>query len=145
MSVIVPFNRRDYVLRPSVSLLPLPARAANEPVMALAARELGIDVGRVRWGGGITLVTPLIAADGLIVTVQARADSPMNEADYVESLSVFAPGSPRVHVASGQFAPGSRAEVPLRLRVPRSQIVAAVARHGDGRLSGIVAELRVTA
>lgn len=144
MSVIIPFNRRDYLLRPSVSLSPLPARAATEPLLALAARELGIDVGRVRWSGGIILVTPLTAADGLIVTVRACADSPRDTADYVESLSVFAPGSPRVHVASGQFGAGDRAEVPLRLRVPRSHMVAAVARHCDGRLTGVIAELRVT-
>ena len=130
MSVIVPFNRRDFVLRPSVSLLPLPARAAAEPSLAVAARGLGVDMAEVQWSGGITLVAGL-AGEGLVVTIRARPDVP----EQVERL---------VLLGGAQGAEGDR-EASLRLRVPRAQMVAAIARHSDGRLTGALAELRVTA
>lgn len=130
MTVIVPITRRDFVLRPSVSLLPLPARAAAEPSLASAGRELGIDVAAVQWTGGITLVAGL-AGEGLFVTVRARPDVP----EQVERLALL---------GGGQGTEDDR-EASLRLRVPRSQVVAAIARHADGRLTGALAEVRVTA
>lgn len=131
MSVILPFNRRDYVLRPSVSLWPLPARAAAEPSMAVAAREWGLDMGAVRWNGGLTL---LAAADGLCAAVQARADTP----DQVTQLYLISPS------AGAVSEPGQHGSVSLRLRVPRSHMVAAIARHVDGSLTGALAEVRMT-
>jgi hypothetical protein len=139
MSVIVPISRREYVQRPSVSLFPLPAQAADAPILAQAAREAGIDPAAVEWGGGITLVAPLSTGAGLSATVHARPDTP----DDISALYLFAPGIPRAHVASGQFAPGQKAEVPLHLRGASAYSIGAVARHRDGRLSGVLAELQV--
>lgn len=130
MSVIIPFNRRDFVLRPSVSLLPLPARAAAEPALAVAARETGMDLAHVQWSGGITLVAGL-TGEGLFVTLRARPDVP----DQVERL---------VLLGGAQVAEGER-EATMRLRVQRAQLVAAIARHWDGRLTGALAELRMSA
>lgn len=130
MSVIVPFNRRDFVLRPSVSLLPLPARAAAEPALAAAARETGVDLAQVEWSGGITLVAG-VAGAGPFVTVRARPDAP----DQIRRLLLL---------AGAQAAEGAR-DVLLSLRVPRAQIVAAIAEGADGRLTGALAEIRVTA
>lgn len=130
MSVIVPFNRRDFVLRPSVSLLPLSARAATEPSLAVAARERGVDVAHVRWSGDITLVAGL-AEDGLFATLRARPDIP----EQVEWLVLL----------GGTQAVEGGGEVSMHLRAPRSQLVAAIARHADGSLTGALAELRVSA
>lgn len=130
MSVIVPFNRRDFVLRPSVSLLPLPARAAAEPVLAVTAREIRVDVAQVQWTGGITLVAGL-AGEGLFVTVRARPDAPEQVA--------------RLVLLGGAQAAEGDGEVSLRVRVPRALMVAAIAHHADGRLTGALAELRMSA
>lgn len=132
MSVIVPFNRRDFVLRPSVSVLPLPPRAAAEPALAVTARELGLDLGAVSWSGGITLVAA--AGAGLLVTVQARADIP----EQVEQVVLLSP------TTSAISTPEEPGRVTLDLRIPRSQIIAAIARHRDGRLVGALAELRMS-
>ena len=131
MSVIIPFNRRDFVLRPSVSLLPLPARAAAEPSLAVAAREMGVEFAHVHWAGDITLVASLAAGEGLAVTLRARPDVP----EQVERM---------VLLGGAQAAEGVR-EAALSLRVPRSQLVAAIARHTDGRMTGALAELRISA
>lgn len=138
MSIIVPITRHDFVLRPSVALVPLPPQAAADPVVAQAAWALGIDAGAVEWGGGVTLVSSLTAEDGRMVSVHARADA----GGAISGMVLFAPG--REDVASARFLV---AEVPtplsLRLRVLRAQVVAAVLRHRDGRLSGVLAEIRV--
>lgn len=131
MSVIVPFNRRDFVLRPSVSVVPLPPRAAAEPALAVAAREMGVELGAVSWSGGITLVAA--AGVGLSVTVQARADA----AEQAERVVLLSPA------ASAASEPNEPARVALDLRVPRAQLVAAIARYRDGRLVGVLAELRM--
>lgn len=141
MSVIVPITRRDFVLRPSVALVPLPARMAADPVVTEAAWALGIDAGVVEWGGGITLMTPLTAGAGRVVSVHARAELPA-AGTPVRDLLLFAPG--RGQAASARFLLGEGlAPVSLRLRVLRSQVMAAVVCHRDGRLRGVIAEVRV--
>lgn len=132
MSVIVPFNRRDFVLRPGISVLPLPPRAAAEPALAVAAREAGVDVAAVSWTGGITLMAA--AGDALFVTVQARADAP----EQVERMVLLSPATSAISEA------GEPGRVSLELRIPRAQMVAAIARHRDGRLVGALAELRMS-
>jgi sulfur-oxidizing protein SoxY len=142
----MPVTRRQVLLGLSAMLAPLPSWAAAEPALAQALRSVGIDPGAVRWGAGLSLTAPLIADDGSVVPVQARAESPMNAADHVTALHLFAPGNPKGHAASAQFGPAAgRAELGLRIRLAKSQIVAAIARHSDGRLVGALAEVRVTA
>lgn len=136
----MPVSRRHFLLGLSVALVPLPARAAD-PALTQAIRALGIDPGAVRWGTGISLTAPLIADDGSVVPVQARADG-----DNVATLHLIAPGNPKGHVASARFGPAAgRAELGLRIRLAKSQTIAAIARHIDGRLVGALAEVRVTA
>ncbi len=136
----MPVTRRRFLLGLGVALVPLPSLAV-EPALAQFIRSLGIDPGAVRWGAGIILTAPLIADDGSVVPVQARADG-----HTVGTLHLFAPGNPKGHVASAVFGPAAgRAELGLRIRLAKSQTIAAIARHTDGRLVGALAEVRVTA
>lgn len=143
----MPLGRRIFLAGAAIALLPLPpARAAADPAVGRALSALGLDPAGVRWGGGIALTAPLIADDGAVVPVQARVDSPMSAADRVSALHLFAPANPKAHVATAAFGPAAgRAELSLRIRLAKSQVVAAVARHADGRLVGALAEVRVTA
>lgn len=138
MSVIVPITRREFVQRPSVALVPLPPRAAADPVLVQAAQALGIDAGAVEWGRGLTLIAPLTAEDGRMVMVHARSDG---TAQLVE-LTLFAPGSELSAMTRLLVGEGA-APLSLRLRVLRSQQVAAVQRLRDGRLQGVLAEVRL--
>lgn len=137
----MPVTRRHFLLGLTVALAPLPSLAAEEPALAQAIRSIGLDPGVVRWGAGIVLSAPLIADDGSVVPIQARAES-----DTVSALHLFTPANPRGHVASAMFGPAAgRAELGLRIRLAKSQTIAAIARHTDGRLVGALAEVRVTA
>lgn len=138
MSVVVPITRREFVQRPSVVLVPLPPRAAADPMLVQAAHALDIDAGAVEWGRGLTLIAPLIAEDGRMVTVHARSDG----AVQVAELALFAPGSELSAVARLLVGQGA-APLSLRLRVLRSERVAAVQRLRDGRVQGVLAELRL--
>lgn len=141
MSIIVPITRREYVRRPSLVLVPLPAARALEPRFAQAAGGRGIDCTAVEWGRGIMLVAPLSAERGREVTVHARLED-LNAAGE-RRLTLFAPGSD-VPVQDARFGTGEGAmSVGLTLRLHRTLVVAAVACHADGRLQGVIAEMRL--
>jgi len=112
--------------------------------LAAALRALGIAPEAVRWGEGFTLTAPAIAEDGMAVPVTLRlAEAP---AAPVQAIHLFAPANRRALVAS--FTPGEaagRTETSLRIRLAKTQTVAAVARRADGSVTGASAEIQVTA
>lgn len=141
MSVIVPITRRDYVRRSSLALVPLPPQSCVGPLFTQAAARAGIDPDAVAWGRGLMLVAPLTAEFGREVAVHARLDSIGDEGERLVTL--FAPGNIVPPVIT-RFGPGEGAvPVSLSFRLLRSQVVAALVRHADGRHQGVIAELRL--
>jgi len=125
-------------------LLARPVRAAPPivPALADALREVGLAAGGVVWSPEITLTAPETADDGAAVPVTVR----LAEGGRPTVVHVFAPGNRKVWLAS--FTPLSdlvRSEWRLRIRVGKSQTLAAVAKLEDGRTIGATAEVKVTA
>ncbi len=139
MSVIIPITRRDFVLRPSMALVPLPPRLLADPMFIAAAGAWGIDADRAEWGG-ITLVAGLGGEDGRSMSVSARIDDV--PPSHIRDLALFVVGCPGTAV-SMRFQVGEGG-TPLHLRVPlrASQPVAAVLRQDGSRPRAVAADLR---
>ncbi|MFD2235258.1 thiosulfate oxidation carrier protein SoxY [Phaeospirillum tilakii] len=124
-------------------LAPAAARAVSvPPALAEALRALGLEAERVAWSSELVLTAPELAEDGAAVPVSLL----LPEGTRPVELHLFAPGNRKAWLAS--FTPLSelaRPEWRLRIRVGRSQTLAAVARLADGRLLGATAEVRITA
>ena len=83
--------------------------------------------------GKISLSTPEIAENGNTVPVSFDVESPMTEADYVQSVLVLADGNPRPGVATFHFTDMSgEASASTRIRLAKTQNVIAVAKMSDG-------------
>ena len=85
--------------------------------------------------GRITLKLPALAENGNSVEMTVEAASPMTEADYVESITIFAGKNPVPLITVFHFGPHSAlARATTRIRLADSQTVTAVARMSDGSL-----------
>jgi sulfur-oxidizing protein SoxY len=83
--------------------------------------------------GKVKLELPPIVENGNTVSLTVSVESPMTEADHVESIHIFNQKNPRPYVAA--FELGSRAgkaRVATRIRLADSQRVVAIARLSDG-------------
>ena len=120
-----------------------PTVNATKATMAAAIRELvgeaPLEPGKVR------LELPLIVENGNTVPVAVSVESPMTEADHVESIHIFNQKNPQPYVAAFYFGPrAGKASVATRMRLADSQRIIAVARLSDGSYRSDSAEVVVT-
>lgn len=83
--------------------------------------------------GKITLTAPEIAENGNTVPISIDVESPMTDADYVESVMILAEGNPNPGVATFYFTPmNGVAAATTRMRLAKTQNVVAIAKMSDG-------------
>jgi len=139
------FGRRRALTALAVGALVLVVRpaAATPETLAVALRETFGD--RPIAQGRIKLEIPRLAENGNIVPVTITVDSPMTEADYVESIHVFAERNPLPRVLQVELGPhNGRARIATRIRLAVSQQVRAVAIMNDETLWSTAADVEVT-
>jgi sulfur-oxidizing protein SoxY len=67
------------------------------------------------------------------VSLTVSVESPMSEADHVESIHIFNEKNPQPYVAAFNLGPrAGKAQVATRIRLADSQRVVAIARLSDG-------------
>ncbi len=108
-----------------------PAAGATEAAMAEAIREL---IGEAPLEPGkVKLELPSIVENGNTVPLAVSVESPMTEADHVESIHIFNQKNPQPYVAAFKLGPrAGKARVATRIRLADSQRVVAIARLSDG-------------
>ena len=95
--------------------------------------------------GKIKLELPSIVENGNTVPLTVSVDSPMTEADYVESIHIFNQKNPQPYIASFKLGPrAGRAQVSTRIRLADSQKIVAIARLADGSFWSDSADVIVT-
>ena len=83
----------------------------------------------------VRLLMPKVFPNGYTVPLSLQVESPMTQADHVQSVRVLAPRNPLVEVATFHFTPlRSVAQVSTRVRLAGPQFVLAVAEMNDGAL-----------
>lgn len=123
-------------------LTPRLAFATPETVKAEIDKLYG---GKEMASGKLKLDLPEIAENGLVVPINIEVESPMTDADYVKSVSVFAEGNPFPQVLTYRFTPAcGRAAASLRMRLAATQMVVAVAETSTGQLYTAKSEVKVT-
>jgi sulfur-oxidizing protein SoxY len=112
-------------------------------MMQVAIREL---VGEARIEPGkVKLELPSIVENGNTVPLTVSVDSPMTEADHVESIHVFNQRNPQPYIAAFHLGPrAGKARVSTRIRLADSQRVVAIARLNDGNFWSDSADVIVT-
>ncbi len=143
LSSVLPRRRALQVLAAGACLLVLRPASATPEELATAIRETFGDRPIVR--ERVTLKLPRLAESGNVVPVTVSVDSPMTEADHVESIHLFAEKNNLPRVLSVQLGPwNGKAVVASRIRLADSQQVFAVAVMSDGSLFSAVADVEVT-
>ena len=109
----------------------VPKADATESTMADAIRQLigdaAVETGKVK------LELPSIVENGNTVPLSVSVDSPMTEAEHVESIHIFNQKNPQPYVATFHFGPrAGKARVATRVRLADSQKIVAIARLNDG-------------
>src|SRR4051794_27931207 len=95
--------------------------------------------------GRVKLELPSIVENGNTVPLTVSVESPMTEADHVESIHIFNQKNPQPHIAAFHLGPrAGRARVATRIRLADSQRVVAVARLSDGSFWSESADVIVT-
>src|ERR1700732_3121547 len=109
----------------------VPTAGAAEDTMAEAIRDL---IGEASVAPGkVELELPPIVENGNTVPLAVSVDSPMTEADHVESIHIFNQKNPQPYVAAFKLGPRTgKARVATRIRLADSQRVVAIGRLSDG-------------
>ena len=95
--------------------------------------------------GKVKLELPSIVENGNTVPLTVSVESPMTEAEHVESIYVFNEKNPQPYVAGFHLGPrAGKAQVSTRIRLADSQRVVAVARLSDGSFWSDSADVIVT-
>ncbi len=109
----------------------IPKATATEAAMAEAIR--GVIGESEAQHGKVKLELPPIVENGNTVSLTVSVESPMTEADHVESIHIFNQKNPQPYVAAFNLGPrAGKARVATRIRLADSQRVAAIARLSDG-------------
>ncbi len=125
-----------------MTLVPRAVLADAESTAAAIKERIG---DKATKDGRISLELPQIAENGNTVPIAFEIDSPMTESDYVKAVHVFADKNPRPTVASFYFTPRSgKARASTRMRLVKTQSVAAVAEMSDGSVYMAKTEVKVT-
>jgi sulfur-oxidizing protein SoxY len=108
-----------------------------------AARRIVVDAQPL--SDGLILELPLISEDGSSVPLTVRAQSPMTEDSYIQSIHLFATRNPSPEIAEFEFSPrAGRAQVTTRVRLNESQTVIAVARTNKNVVLTAERDIRIT-
>ena len=139
-----PTRRRILLVTAGAGLVSLaPVARATEDAMAEAIRDL-IGEGPLK-PGKVKLELPSIVENGNTVPLTVSVESPMTEADHVESIHVFNQKNPQPYVAAFHLGPrAGKAYVATRIRLADSQRIVAIARLADGSLWSDSADIIVT-
>ena len=124
-------KRRDFLAGAAGALaLPGTAFAQVDPLDPLVrAFANGAAVRK----GKVTLVLPQLADNGNSVPIRITVDSPMTEADHVNSIHLYSERNPVPNMANFYLGPrAGKAEINSRVRLAGSQRVTAVAKLSDG-------------
>ena len=106
-----------------------PAQAANNAQDLIKA----FTGGKPATEGKVKLDLPEIAENGNTVPLTVSVESPMTDADHVESIHIFNQKNPQPYVAAFKLGPRTgKARVATRIRLADSQRVVAIARLNDG-------------
>jgi sulfur-oxidizing protein SoxY len=117
--------------------------AATEAAMNDAIRQLVGEATPER--GKVKLELPSIVENGNTVPLTVSVESPMTEADHVESIHIFNQKNPQPYVAAFHVGPrAGKARVSTRIRLADSQRVVAIARLSDGSFWSDGADVIVT-
>lgn len=143
-------GRRNFIARiAAIAALPLTAphlaraQAETEAVDALVLKITG---GAPVRRGRVKLDIPLLADNGNSVSLRVSVDSPMNAADYVKSIHLYATKNPRPNIANFYLGPhAGRAQISTRIRLSGTQQVLAVAALSDGSFWSATTDVEVTA
>lgn len=118
------------------ALLPFAKRAsaqANAHVSTTDPLIVSFTKGASVMPGRVKLELPSIADTGYSVPMTVRVESPMSEADYVQTILVVAEKNPLRDVCWFYLGPrAGKAEVGSRIRLNGTQRVVAVAQLADG-------------
>src|SRR5215469_10547689 len=119
------------------------AARATEEKMAAAIRELA---GEAPFEPGkVKLELPSIVENGNTVPLTVSVESPMTQADHVESIHIFNQKNPQPYVAAFHLDPrAGKASVATRIRLADSQRIVAIARFSDGSFRSGSADVIVT-
>jgi sulfur-oxidizing protein SoxY len=140
----LPTRRMILVAAAGAALAPLVTPAqATEAMMAEAIREL--IGGSTLQRGRVKLELPSIVENGNTVSLTVSVESPMSEADHVESIHIFNQKNPQPYVAAFNLGPRvGKASISTRIRLADSQRVVAIARLNDGSFWSSSADVIVT-
>lgn len=95
--------------------------------------------------GQLSIEVPEIAENGNLVPFTARAESPMTDADHVQTMHVLATANPVATIATFHFTPLSGAAmVSSRIRLAQTQEIIALAQHSTGRFVVQRRQVKVT-
>ena len=121
----------------------VPPADATEAAMAEAIRQL---VGEAPLEPGkVKLELPSIVENGNTVPLTVSVESPMTEADHVESIHIFNQKNPQPFVAAVHLGPRTgKAYVATRIRLADSQRIVAIAKLSDGSFRSGGADVIVT-
>jgi sulfur-oxidizing protein SoxY len=137
-------RRRILLAAPGIGLASFAASTgATEDTMAEAIRDL---IGEAAvTPGKVKLELPSIVENGNTVPLTVSVESPMTEADHVESIHIFNQKNPQPYVAAFHLGPrAGKASVATRIRLADSQRVVAIARLADGTFWSDSADVIVT-
>ena len=99
----------------------------------------------LRYKHKVRLELPPIVENGNTVSLTVSVESPMTEADHVESIHIFNQKNPQPYVAAINLGPrAGKASVSTRIRLADSQQVVAIARLNDGSYWSDSADVIVT-
>lgn len=124
-----------------ITLVPRPAAATPRGFKEVIKTLVGGEPKE----GKVTLKLPPIAENGNTVPLTVGVDSPMGANDYVAAIHILAEGNPAPQVCTFRLNPNcGKAEVSIRIRLAKTQIVTAVAQMADGSAYIAGAEVKVT-
>jgi sulfur-oxidizing protein SoxY len=94
---------------------------------------------------GLILELPLISEDGSSVPLTVRAQSPMTDDCFIQSIHLFATRNPSPEIAEFEFSPQmGLAQIGTRIRLSETQTVIAVARTNKNAVLTAAREVRIT-
>ena len=93
----------------------------------------------------VKLELPPIVENGNTVPLTVSVESPMTQADHVESIHIFNQKNPQPYVAAFYLGPrAGKAYIATRIRLADSQRLVAIARLSDGSFCSDSADVIVT-
>jgi len=119
------------------------AFAATEPTADDRIKEF--TGGAATAEGKLDLTAPEIAENGNTVPIAVEVDSPMTDADHVQSVMILADGNPNPDVVTFNFSTASGvAAAKTRIRLAKTQNIIAVAKMSDGTFQMAKSQVKVT-